>query len=113
ALDEVDDEVRSSRAAHVSKRSAYSAALRARLGANRARIQHLGDVGVVHQGQGLAFGLEAGDDLPRIHAGLDDLQSYFAANRLLLLGHEDDAEAAFADLLNELVRPDHGAGGLE
>src|SRR5262249_605258 len=31
---------------------------------------------------------------------------------LLLLGHEDDAEAAFADLLQELVRADDGAGAF-
>ena len=29
----------------------------------RPRVEHLGDVGVVHQGQGLPLGLEAGDDL--------------------------------------------------
>ena len=27
-------------------------------------VEHLGDVGVVHHGQGLPLGLEAGDDLP-------------------------------------------------
>src|SRR5262249_12380265 len=31
---------------------------------------------------------------------------------LFLLGHEHDAEAALADLLQELVRADHGAGPL-
>ena len=42
----------------------------------RARIEHLGDVGVVHQRQGLAFGLEPGDHLPRVHPRLDDLQGH-------------------------------------
>src|SRR5207248_3261296 len=32
--------------------------------------------------------------------------------RLGLLGHEDRAHAAFADLLEQLVRPDHCAGAL-
>ena len=32
------------------------------------RVEHLGDVRVVHQGQGLPLGLEAGDDLPGVHA---------------------------------------------
>ena len=34
-----------------------------------------GDVRVTHQGQCLAFGFEAGDDLFRIHAGFDGFQS--------------------------------------
>ena len=32
-------------------------------GVGGAGVEHLGDVGVVHQGQGLPLGLEAGDDL--------------------------------------------------
>ena len=53
-----------------------------------------------------ALGFEAGDHLPGVHAQLDDLQRHAAANRLLLLGHEDDAEAPFADLLQQLVGAD-------
>src|SRR2546430_2142882 len=64
----------------------------------------------VHHGQGLPLGLEAGDDLAGIHAGLDDLEGDLALDRVGLLGHEDGAHAAFADLLQELVRADHGAG---
>ena len=48
--------------------------------------------------------------LLRIHARLDDLQGHLAADRLLLLGHVDHAHAAFADLLQELVGADQGAG---
>ena len=77
-----------------------------------ARIQHAGDVRVVHQGQRLPLGLEAGDDLPRVHAGLDQLDGDQALDRLGLLGHPDAAHAPFADLLNELVRADHHAGGF-
>jgi hypothetical protein len=58
---------------------------------------------VVHHGQGLAFRLEASDDLGAIHAWLDDLQGHAAADRLLLIGHVDNAHAALADLLQELV----------
>ena len=65
---------------------------------------------MVHQRQGLPLGLEAGDDLAGVHARLDDLEGDLAAHRLLLLGHEDDAEAAFADLLQQLVRADDRAG---
>ena len=67
---------------------------------------------MVHQGQGLPLGLEAGDHLPGIHARLDDLERDAAADRRLLVGHEDHAHAAFADLLQQLVRTDERAGPL-
>ena len=47
-----------------------------------AAVEHLGDVGMVHERQRLPLGLEAGDDLPRVHARLDDLQRHLAADRL-------------------------------
>ena len=72
----------------------------------RAGVEDLGDVGVVHQGQGLPLGLEAGEDLAAVHAGLDDLQGDHALHRLGLLGHVDGAHAAFADLLQQLVGAD-------
>ena len=65
---------------------------------------------MVHHRQGLPLGLEAGDDLPRVHARLDDLQRDGPLDRLGLLGHEHDAHAAFADLLQQLVRADDRAG---
>jgi hypothetical protein len=65
---------------------------------------------VVHHGQGLPLGLEASDDLAAIHARLDDLESNLALDGLGLLGHEDGAHAAFADLLQQLVRTDDRAG---
>ena len=40
----------------------------------RAGIEHLGDVGMVHHRQRLALRLEPGDDLPGVHAQLDDLE---------------------------------------
>jgi hypothetical protein len=63
-----------------------------------------GDVGMVHQRQRLPLGLEAGDHLSGIHAGLDDFQRHLAADRMLLFGNEDQSHAAFADLLQGLVR---------
>ena len=48
----------------------------------------------------------------RVHARLDDLERDLAADRLLLLGHVDDAEAAFADLLQQLVGADDRAGAF-
>ena len=50
-------------------------------GVGGAGVEHPGDVGVVHQRQGLALGLEPGDDLPGVHARLDDLQGDLAADR--------------------------------
>ena len=79
----------------------------ARLG--RAGIEHLGDVRMVHQRQRLPLGLEAGDHLLRVHAELDDLERDAAPDRLALLGHPDRAEAAFADLLEQLVAADPSA----
>ena len=76
------------------------------MNSNGPRVQHLGNVRVVHHRQGLAFRLEAGDDLGRVHASFDNLQSDPAFDRLLLLGHEDRAHAAFADLLEQLVGAD-------
>ena len=61
---------------------------------------------MIHHRQGLPLGLEPREHLPRIHARLDDLQRHATPDRRLLLGHVDDAEAPFADLLQQLVRPD-------
>ncbi len=79
-------------------------------GFGAAAVQHRGDALVVHQGQGLPLGLEAGDDLPGVHARLDDLQGDFAFDRLLLHGHVDHAHAAVADLVDQLVAADLHAG---
>ena len=49
-------------------------------------------------------------DLAGVHARLDDLQGHLAADGLLLLGDEDQAQAALADLLHELIRADDRAG---
>ena len=66
--------------------------------------------GMVHQRQRLSLGLEAGDDLARVHAQLDDLERDQPPDRLGLLGHVDRSHAAFADLLDQLVRADDRAG---
>ena len=93
ALDQLHDEVR-------------PAALR------RAGVEDAGDVGVVHQREGLPLGLEAGDDVARVHPRLDDLERDLAAHGLLLLGDEHQAHAPLADLLHQLVGADHRAGPL-
>ena len=75
-----------------------------------AGVEDLGDVRVVHQGQGLAFGPEPGEHLAAVHAGLDELERDGAPHRLGLLGHVDGAHAPLADRLEELVRADDRAG---
>src|SRR5262249_24840538 len=55
---------------------------------------------------------EAGKNLLRVHARLEDLKRHLTADRLGLLGHVDYAEAAFADLFKQLVRTDNGARGF-
>ena len=69
----------------------------------RAGVEDPGDVGVVHQGQGLPLRLEPGQDGPRVHARLDQLERHLPLDRLRLLGEVDGAHAPFADLLAELV----------
>ncbi len=44
--------------------------------------------------------------MPRVHARLDDLERDASPDRRDLFGHEDDAHASLADLLEELVRTD-------
>ncbi len=65
---------------------------------------------MVHQRQRLPLGFEAGHDLLGVHAQLDDLERHAAAHRLLLLRHVNDAAAAFADLLEQLVAANPVAG---
>ncbi len=72
----------------------------------------MGDVGVVHQRQRLPLRLEASNYLARVHARLEHLQGYLASNGFLLLSHEDNAETALANLLEQLVRPDYRAGAF-
>ena len=80
--------------------------------ADCSAVEDAGDVGVVHQRQGLPLRLEAGDDLAGVHARFNELERNLAPHRLLLLGDEDQPHAPFADLLHELVGADDGARAL-
>jgi hypothetical protein len=71
-----------------------------------SRVKHPRDVGVIHQGEGLTLDFEAGDDLSRIHAELDDFQRDAATHRLFLFGHPDDAAPALAEFLEQFVAAD-------
>ena len=67
---------------------------------------------MLHERQGLPLSLKSGDDLPRIHAGLDHFERNPAANGLSLFSHEDDAHSPLTDLLQQLVRAYDRAGAL-
>ena len=81
-------------------------------GVSGSGVEDFGDIGVVHEGQGLSLRLEAGDDLAGVHAQFDDLEGDLAADGLLLLGHVDHRHAALADLLQELVPTNDRARAL-
>jgi hypothetical protein len=70
-----------------------------------AGVEHSGDVRMVHQRQCLPLRLEAGDDLPGIHASLKDLERHFTPHGMLLLGHEDDAKTPLANLFQQKKTP--------
>jgi hypothetical protein len=70
------------------------------------RVEHFGDIRVVHQGQGLPLGLEAGQHLAGIHAGLDNFQRDLAADRFFLFGDVNVAHAALAQQLSKLIGTD-------
>lgn len=78
----------------------------------RAGVVDLGDAGVVHDGEGLALGLEAVDDLARGHARLDDLERDVALEGDGLRGEVDGAEPALAEDPLDGVAADAGAGAL-
>src|SRR5262249_37128413 len=75
-------------------------------------IEYVSDVGVIHHGQGLPFGVGAGNHVAGVHSGLDYFERDLAADRLLLLRQEDHPEAAFADLLQQLVGANDSSRGF-
>jgi len=79
-------------------------------GLSRTRVEDLGDVGMVHQCQRLSFRFEPGDDFLGIHAQFDDLERDAATHGFLLFGHVNNPTTAFADLLQQFVAANHGAG---
>jgi hypothetical protein len=72
-------------------------------GGGRAGVQHAGDIGVVHKGQGLPLGLEPRDYLGRVHPRLDQFDRDQPLDRLLLLGHPHRAHPALANRFEQLV----------
>ena len=60
---------------------------------------------MIHHGQRLPLGLEAGDHLLGVHAQLDDLERDAAADGFGLLGDIDHAAPAFADPFGSRCKP--------
>jgi hypothetical protein len=61
-----------------------------RLAARRqAGVEHLGDVGMIHQRRGLTLQFESLQNRARIHASLDELERDLALDRLGLPGDPD------------------------
>ena len=75
-----------------------------------AGVQHLGNVRMVHERQGLPLCLKACDHGLGVHAQFDDFQRHPTAHRFLLFGHVNHAATALADLLEEFVAADAIAG---
>ena len=69
----------------------------------RPGVEHMGDMRVIHDRQGLPLGVEPGQDRPGVHPRLDQLQRHHPLDRLELLGQIHQTHAAFADLLADLV----------
>src|SRR4051812_20867561 len=78
----------------------------------RSRVENLRDVRMIHHGEGLALGLESGNDLPAVHAQLDNFQGHAALDRLALLRHPYFTKAAFAELLEQFVAANHLGRGF-
>src|SRR5262249_17247087 len=66
-----------------------------------ARIQDPGDIGVVHQCEGLPFLLEPGEQVFRRAARPHDFERHAALDWLGLVGNPNFAHAAFAQLLTQ------------
>ena len=77
-----------------------------------AGVVHPGDVGVVHDRQGLALGLEAADEGFGIEAGLQELEGDAALDRLELFGLVDQTHPSFAQKAKDPVMGNVGDGVL-
>src|SRR6202035_2089127 len=79
-----------------------------------ASIEHLGDVGMIHESQGLALELEAREDVPAVHSHLDEFDCHSPPNGLNLLSDPDCSHSAFADLFQQSVtaRDDLACGSV-
>ncbi len=68
-----------------------------------AGVEDLGDGRMIHDGERLALGLKTSQSGFVVHAALDELERYHAADRDGLFGKPDLTHAAFAELLDQVV----------
>jgi hypothetical protein len=68
------------------------------------RIKDLGNIGMIHHGQGLTLRLKTGHNLLGVHPEFDDLERYPPADGLYLFGEVDRAHAALADDFEDSIR---------
>ena len=77
------------------------------VGRRDAAVVDAGDVGVIHQREGLPFGVEPGQHASRIHRPLDQLERHLPLDRFGLAGTVDRAHPAFAqDVLERIPSRD-------
>src|SRR5262245_48601069 len=69
----------------------------------RSTIEHLGDVRMVHQSQGLPLRFEPSLRMFSADPSLDELDRDDTVDRLCLLGGPDSAHAAFANKFEQPV----------
>lgn len=69
-------------------------------------IQNPGNVGMVHERQGLALRFEPGHDATGVHSPLDDFQRDLPAHRFPLFRQPDRAESALTEDRTERITPD-------
>ena len=71
----------------------------------RTSIQHARNARMVHQCQGLTFGLEPGDPFGLVHAGPDPVQGNLATNWLALLCEAHFAQTTDTESHKDVIRP--------
>ena len=69
-------------------------------------IEDLSDVRMVHEGEGLAFRLEAREDVFEVHARLQHLESDASSNGPVLVRQIDHAEPTTTQLFHESIGVD-------
>src|SRR5882724_8219629 len=79
---------------------------------SRAGSEHFGDIGMLHEREGLALGLKQCQYLTRILSPLDELEGDLPAHGLQLLGHPNAAHAAFTDFPQQFITANPIAGFL-
>jgi hypothetical protein len=68
-------------------------------------INYPRDIRMIHQCQGLAFGIKSGNDFPRVHPPLNHFQRYQPMDGLLLFSQIHRAHSTPSQQAERFVRP--------